>query len=119
MVEKTSVVEKPKLTREAMLVAKLAKFDAGRKAVLDEIKKQRIRARSLAQGAERKRRSRALILIGASCELAIKADPANLQKVKALVMKHLTKEGNQALVNEYLLGFSTNGSPRTTENKAH
>ena len=107
MVEKTTGESKPKLTREALLVAKLAKFDAGRKAVLDEIKKQRIRAKSLTQGAERKRRSRALILIGASCELAIKADPANLQKVKALVMKHLTKEGDQALVNDYLLGFST------------
>ena len=107
MVEKTTAAEKPKLTREALLATKLEKIEAQRKDVLDKINKERFRTRSLAQGTERKRRSRALILIGASCELAIKADPANLQKVKALVMKHLTKESDQALVSEYLSGFST------------
>ena len=57
-------------------------------------------------GTVRKRRSRALILIGASCELAMKADAANIEKVKMLVMKHLTREADQALVNEYLSGIS-------------
>ena len=56
-------------------------------------------------GTVRKRRSRAVILIGASCELAMKADPSNIEKVKMLVMKHLTREADQDLVNEYLSGF--------------
>lgn len=98
------MTEAKKLTREDLLAAKLQKIDDQRKAVLDKLNLERVRARSKLVGMERKRRSRALILIGASCELAMKADPTNIEKVKALVLKHLTREADQALVTEYLAG---------------
>jgi hypothetical protein len=103
------MTEAKKPTREELLAAKLQKIEEQRKAVLDKLNKERIRARSRVQGMERKRRSRALILIGASCELAIKADSTNIEKVKALIMKHLTKEADQALVNEFLSELSPQG----------
>lgn len=98
------MTEAKKLTREELLAAKLQKIDGERKAVLDKLNRERVRARSKLVGMERKRRSRALILIGASCELAMKADLANIEKVQALVLKHLTREADQALVTEYLAG---------------
>ena len=100
------MTETKKLTREELLAAKLQKIDDQRKAVLDQLNQERVRARSKLVGMERKRRSRALILIGASCEMAMKADPANIEKVKALVLKHLTRAADQALVTEYLSGIS-------------
>ena len=100
------MTEAKKLTREELLTAKLQKIDDQRKAVLDQLNRERVRARSKLVGMERKRRSRALILIGASCELAMKADPANIEKVKMLVLKHLTREADQVLVAEYLAGMS-------------
>ena len=100
------MTEAKKLTREDLLAAKLQKIDDQRKAVLDQLNRERVRARSKLVGMERKRRSRALILIGASCELAMKADPANIEKVKMLVLKHLTREADQVLVAEYLAGIS-------------
>ena len=100
------MTEAKKLTREELLAAKLQKIDDQRKAVLDQLNQERVRARSKLVGMERKRRSRALILIGASCELAMKADPANIEKVKWLVLKHLTREADQVLVAEYLAGIS-------------
>lgn len=100
------MTEAKKLTREDLLAAKLQKIDDQRKAVLDQLNRERVRARSKLVGMERKRRSRALILIGASCELAMKADPANIEKVKMLVLKHLTREADQVLVTEYLAGIS-------------
>ena len=100
------MTEAKKLTREELLAAKLQKIDDQRKAVLDQLNQERVRARSKLVGMERKRRSRALILIGASCELAMKADPANIEKVKLLVLKHLTREADQVLVTEYLAGIS-------------
>ena len=103
------MTEAKKLTREDLLAAKLRKIDDQRKAVLDKLNRERVRARSKLVGMERKRRSRALILIGASCELAMKADPANIEKVKMLVLKHLTKEADQALVTEYLAGVMAIG----------
>ena len=36
----------------------------------------------------------------------MKADPSNIEKVKALVLKHLTREADQVLVTEYLGGIS-------------
>jgi hypothetical protein len=99
------MTEAKKLTREDLLVAKLQKIDDQRKAVLNKLNQERVRARSKLVGMERKRRSRALILIGASCELAMKADPANIEKVKMLVLKHLTREADQVLVAEYLAGI--------------
>ena len=96
------MTEVKKLTREELLAAKLQKIDDQRKAVLDKLNRERVRARSKLIGTERKRRSRALILIGASCELAMKADASNIEKVKMLVMKHLTREADQDLVAEYL-----------------
>ena len=104
------MTETKKLTREELLAAKLQKIDDQRKAVLDQLNRERVRARSRLQGMERKRRSRALILIGASCELAMKADAANIEKVKALVLKHLTREADQALVTEYLAGVVSGGT---------
>ena len=98
------MTEAKKLTREDLLAAKLQKIDDQRKAVLDKLNLERVRARSKLVGIERKRRSRALILIGASCELAMKADPTNIEKVKLLVLKHLTREADQVLVTEYLAG---------------
>ena len=103
------MTEAKKLTREELLAAKLQKIDDQRKAVLDQLNRERVRARSKLVGMERKRRSRALILIGASCELAMKADPANIEKVKMLVLKHLTREADQVLVTEYLAGISEIG----------
>ena len=100
------MTEAKKLTREELLAAKLQKIDDQRKAVLDQLNRERVRARSKLVGMERKRRSRALILIGASCELAMKADPANIEKVKMLVLKHLTRAADQVLVTEYLAGMS-------------
>ena len=100
------MTEAKKMTREELLAAKLQKIDDQRKAVLDQLNRERVRARSKLVGMERKRRSRALILIGASCELAMKADPANIEKVKMLVLKHLTREADQVLVTEYLAGIS-------------
>ena len=100
------MTEAKKLTREELLAAKLQKIDDQRKAVLDQLNREWVRARSKLVGMERKRRSRALILIGASCELAMKADPANIEKVKMLVLKHLTREADQVLVTEYLAGMS-------------
>ena len=100
------MTEAKKLTREELLAAQLQKIDDQRKAVLDKLNRERVRARSKLVGMERKRRSRALILIGASCELAMKADPANIEKVKWLVLKHLTREADQVLVAEYLAGIS-------------
>ena len=100
------MTEAKKLTREELLAAKLQKIDDQRKVVLDQLNQERVRARSKLVGMERKRRSRALILIGASCELAMKADPANIEKVKMLVLKHLTREADQVLVTEYLAGIS-------------
>ena len=100
------MTEAKKLTREDLLAAKLQKIDDQRKALLDQLNRERVRARSKLVGMERKRRSRALILIGASCELAMKADPANIEKVKMLVLKHLTREADQVLVAEYLAGIS-------------
>ena len=96
------MTEAKKLTREELLAAKLQKIDDQRKELLDKLNRERVRARSELMGTVRKRRSRALILIGASCELAMKADAANIEKVKALVLKHLTREADQAFVNEYL-----------------
>ena len=96
------MTEAKKLTREELLAAKLQKIDDQRKELLDKLNRERVRARSKLIGTERKRRSRALILIGASCELAMKADPSNIEKVKALVLKHLTREADQVLVTEYL-----------------
>ena len=104
------MTEVKKLTREELLAAKLQKIDDQRKAVLDQLNRERVRARSRLQGMERKRRSRALILIGASCELAMKADASNIEKVKMLVMKHLTREADQALVTEYLAGVTAVGT---------
>ena len=104
------MTEVKKLTREELLSGKLQKIDDQRKAVLDQLNRERVRARSRLQGMERKRRSRALILIGASCELAMKADAANIEKVKALVLKHLTREADQALVTEYLAGVVSGGT---------
>ena len=104
------MTEAKKLTREELLAAKLQKIDDQRKAVLDQLNRERVRARSRLQGMERKRRSRALILIGASCELAMKADGANVEKVKMLVMTHLTREADQALVTEYLAGVVSGGT---------
>ena len=103
------MTEAKKLTREELLNAKLQKIDDQRKAVLDKLNRERVRARSKLIGTERKRRSRALILIGASCELAMKADGANIEKVKALVLKHLTREADQVLVTEYLAGVMAIG----------
>ena len=100
------MTEAKKLTREELLNAKLQKIDDQRKAVLDKLNLERVRARSKLVGTERKRRSRALILIGASCELAMKADPGNIERVKMLVLKHLTREADRVLVNEYLGGIS-------------
>ena len=100
------MTEAKKLTREELLAAKLQKIDDQRKAVLDKLNRERVRARSKLIWTVRKRRSRALILIGASCELAMKADAANIEKVKMLVMKHLTREADRVLVNEYLSGIS-------------
>ena len=100
------MTEAKKMTREELLAAKLQKIDDQRKAVLDQLNRERVRARSKLVGMERKRRSRALILIGASCELAMKADPANIEKVKMLVLKHLTRPADQVLVAEYLAGMS-------------
>ena len=100
------MTEAKKLTREELLAAKLQKIDDQRKAVLDKLNRERVRARSKLMGTERKRRTRALILIGASCELAMKADASNIEKVKMLVMKHLTREADKVLVNEYLSGIS-------------
>ena len=104
------MTEAKKLTREELLNAKLQKIDDQRKAVLDKLNRERVRARSKLMGTERKRRSRALILIGASCELAMKADPSNIEKVKMLVMKHLTREADKALVTEYLAGVVSGGT---------
>ena len=103
------MTEAKKLTREELLAAQLQKIDDQRKAVLDKLNRERVRARSKLVGMERKRRSRALILIGASCELAMKADPANIEKVKMLVLKHLTRAADQGLVNDYLAGISVAG----------
>ena len=103
------MTEAKKLTREELLNAKLQKIDDQRKAVLDKLNLERVRARSKSIGTERKRRSRALILIGASCELAMKADPSNIERVKMLVMKHLTREADQVLVTEYLAGVMAIG----------
>ena len=103
------MTETKKLTREELLAAKLQKIDDQRKALLDKLNRERVRARSKLMGTERKRRSRALILIGASCELAMKADPSNIEKVKMLVMKHLTREADQVLVTEYLAGVMAIG----------
>ena len=103
------MTEAKKLTREELLAAKLQKIDDQRKAVLDKLNRERVRARSKLQGTERKRRSRAFILIGASCELAMKADPSNIEKVKMLVMKHLTREADQVLVTGYLAGVMAIG----------
>ena len=100
------MTEAKKLTREELLAAKLQKIDDQRKELLDKLNRERVRARSKVMGTERKRRSRALILIGASCELAMKADASNIEKVKMLVMKHLTREADQVLVTEYLSGIS-------------
>ena len=100
------MTEAKKLTREELLAAKLQKIDDQRKAVLDKLNRERVRARSKLMGTVRKRRSRALILIGASCELAMKADPGNIERVKMLVMKHFTREADRVLVNEYLSGIS-------------
>ena len=94
------MTEAKKLTREELLAAKLQKIDDQRKAVLDKLNLERVRARSKLMGTERKRRSRALILIGASCELAMKSDPANIEKVKMLLMKHFTRESDKVFVNE-------------------
>ena len=105
-----AMTEVKKLTREELLAAKLQKIDYQRKAVLDQLNRERVRARSKVMGTERKRRSRALILIGASCELAMKADGANVEKVKMLVMKHLTRAADQALVTEYLAGVVSGGT---------
>ena len=104
------MTEANKLTREELLAAKLQKIDDQRKAVLDQLNRERVRARSKVMGTERKRRSRALILIGASCELAMKADASNIEKVKMLVMKHLTREADKALVTEYLAGVVSGGT---------
>ena len=103
------MTEAKKLTREELLAAKLQKIDDQRKAVLDKLNRERVRARSKVMGTERKRRLRALILIGASCELAMKADPSNIEKVKMLVMKHLTREADQVLVTGYLAGVMAIG----------
>ena len=104
------MTEAKKLTREELLAAKLQKIDDQRKAVLDKLNRERVRARSKVMGTERKRRSRALILIGASCELAMKADVSNIEKVKALVLKHLTREADKVLVDEYLAGVVSGGT---------
>ena len=104
------MTEAKKPTREELLAAKLQKIDDQRKALLDKLNLERVRARSKLMGTERKRRSRALILIGASCELAMKADASNIEKVKMLVMKHLTREADQALVTEYLAGVTAVGT---------
>ena len=103
------MTEAKKLTREELLAAKLQKIDDQRKELLDKLNRERVRARSKLMGTERKRRSRALILIGASCELAMKADTSNIEKVKALVLKHLTREADQVLVTEYLAGVMAIG----------
>ena len=103
------MTEAKKLTREELLAAKLQKIDDQRKALLDKLNLERVRARSKLMGTVRKRRSRALILIGASCELAMKADPGNIERVKMLVMKHLTREADQVLVTEYLAGVMAIG----------
>ena len=103
------MTEAKKPTREELLAAKLQKIDDQRKELLDKLNRERVRARSKVMGTERKRRSRALILIGASCELAMKADVSNIEKVKALVMKHLTRAADQALVTEYLAGVTAVG----------
>jgi hypothetical protein len=100
------VDQKAKPTREEALSAKLAKLEEQQKKIADQLKKERLKGRSKAQGEARKRRSRALILIGASCELAMKADEGNIEKVKVLIMKHLTKQADQELVTEYLKGVS-------------
>ena len=73
-----AMTEANKLTREELLAAKLQKIDDQRKELLDKLNRERVRARSKVMGTERKRRSRALILIGASCELAMKADASNM-----------------------------------------
>ena len=100
------MTEAKKPTREDLLAARLLKIDDQRKAVLDQLNRERVRARSRLQGMERKHRSRALMLIGAACELAMKVDPSNVEKVKALVLKHLTREADRVLVTEYLGGIS-------------
>ena len=104
------MTEAKKLTREEILAGRLQKIDDQRKAVLDKLNRERVRARSKVMGMERKRRSRALILIGAACELAMRADASNIEKVKMLVMKHLTREADQALVAEYLAGIVAGGT---------
>ena len=39
----------------------------------------------------------------------MKADPSNIERVKMLVMKHLTREADQVLVTEYLAGVMAIG----------
>ena len=96
----TDVAKKP--TREELLAVKLKKIDDQRKEILEKLAKERMLARSRASGENRKRRSRALILIGASCELAMKGNPENIETVKSLIMRHLTKEADQVFVAEFL-----------------
>ena len=105
------MTEAKKLTREELLAAKLQKIDDQRKALLDKLNRERVRARSKLMGTERKRRSRALILIGASCELAMKADPGNIERVKMLVMKHLTREADQVLVTGVAMSDAVSAWP--------
>ena len=39
----------------------------------------------------------------------MKADASNIEKVKMLVMKHLTREADKDLVTEYLAGVVSGG----------
>lgn len=96
-------------SREEQLRVRLAKLDAQREEAAAMLRREQSRLKSRAAGEARKRRSRALILMGAACEASVKADAANTARVMGLMQRYLTKPTDIALVAEFVKTLDASG----------
>ena len=112
-----AVATPTRASREEQLRARLAKLDAQREEAAAELRREQSRLKARAASETRKRRSRALILMGAACEASVKAEAANSARVLSLVQRYLTKSTDVELVAAFLQEMNGTDDPQKSTAK--